>query len=447
MTRRTTLVFGLGATGYSCVRHLAGRDRVLAFDTRPAAPWREAVAKRFPDVALITAADWSAALADADRIVVSPGVPLTQPLVRAAVRAGVPLESDIGLFLDACAAPVVGITGTNGKSTVTALVGELVRAAGKDAGVGGNLGPPALDLLARDRDMYVLELSSFQLERLVEPPGLQVAAILNVTADHQDRYPDLAAYAASKRRIYGAAESAVFNAEDHRTRPPAGVRAIAVGADPAWRVGARDLIIGGARLSAAALSLAGRHNQFNVVAAAAVATQAGVPAAAHLDVLAGFTGLPHRAARVGEVRGVAYVDDSKATNVGACQAALAGFGSGDGNVVLIAGGDGKGANFAPLAASVRRHVSTLVLLGRDAHAIAAAVGDGVAMATASSMGEAVALARAAAKPGDTVLLAPACASFDLFEDYAARGDAFAAAVHALADAEARREVGAKALSA
>ena len=161
-----------------------------------------------------------------------------------------------------------------------------------------------------------------------------------------------------------------------------------------------------------------------------------MPATAHLDVLAGFAGLPHRAALVATVGGVAYVDDSKATNVGACQAALAGFGNCNRNIVLIAGGDGKGASFEPLAAAVRQHVSTLVLLGRDAGRIAAAVGEGVATAAASSMGHAVALARAAAKPGDTVLLAPACASFDMFEDYAARGDAFAAAVRALAGAEA-----------
>ena len=436
MTRRTTLILGLGATGYSCVRHLAQRDRLLALDTRAEAPWRAEVAARYPQVALLAEADWPAALAGADRLIASPGVALTHPLVRAAADAGVPLASDVELFFDACAAPVVGITGTNGKSTVTALVGALARAAGRNVGVGGNLGPPALDLLAPDRDLYVLELSSFQLERLAEPPPLDVAAVLNVTADHQDRYPDMAAYAASKRRIYAAAERAVFNADDHRTKPPAEIPAIAVGADPAWRAGADELIVGGERLPAAALSLAGRHNHFNVVAAAAIATQAGVPATAHLDVLAGFAGLPHRAALVATVGGVAYVDDSKATNVGACQAALAGFGNGSRNVVLIAGGDGKGASFAPLAAAVREHVSTLVLLGRDAGRIAAAVGEGVATAAASSMAHAVALARAAAKPGDTVLLAPACASFDLFEDYAARGDAFAAAVRALAQAEA-----------
>ena len=436
MSRRTTLLLGLGATGYSCVRHLAGRDALLAFDTRPAAPYREAVASRYPEVRLLAAAEWPAALAAADRLVASPGVALDHCLVRAAAQAGVPVSSDIELFLEACAAPVAGITGTNGKSTVTALVGELAKAAGKNAGVGGNLGTPALDLLAPERDLYVLELSSFQLERLVNPPPLHTAAVLNVSADHQDRHGDLAAYAAIKRRVYGKAERAVFNAEDSHTTPPAGLPAIAVGGDAAWRVGQRELVVDGAPLPTEALTLAGRHNHFNIVAAAAIAQQLGVPAREHLEVLAGFSGLPHRAARVAQIGGVAFVNDSKATNVGACQAALEGFGDGSRNIVLIAGGDAKGADFRPLAATVRQNVSALVLIGRDAGAIAAAVGDDVADIHAGSMAEAVAFAAATAKPGDTVLLAPACASFDMFRDYAARGDAFVAAVQALATAKA-----------
>ena len=435
MTRRTTLVLGLGATGYSCIRHLAAEDRLLALDTRPAPPYRDAVAARLPQVELLAASDWAAALAVADRVVASPGVPLGHCLLRAAAGAGVPVTSDIALFLEACAAPVVGVTGTNGKSTVTALVGALAEAAGRKVAVGGNFGPPALDLLAADRDLYVLELSSFQLERLAAPPRLQTAAVLNVGADHLDRYPDIDAYAASKRRIYGGAARAVCNAADARTTPPAEVPAIAVGGCPDWRVGGRELVLGGVRLPTRELALAGRHNHFNVVAAAAVAAQAGMAPQAHLEALANFRGLPHRAAAVAEVGGVAYVDDSKATNVDACLAALAGFGTGDRNIVLIAGGEAKGANFDVLAESVRRHVSTLVLIGRDAEALALALADATAVARAGSMLEAVALAAAAARPGDTVLLAPACASFDMFRDFAARGDAFAAAVRTLSDAQ------------
>ena len=427
--KRTTLILGLGATGYSCIRHLADQDRLLALDTRPAPPYRDIVARRLPQVELLAEADWPAALAVADRLVASPGIPLTHCLVRAAARAGVAVTSDIGLFLEASAAPVVGITGTNGKSTVTALAGALAAAAGRKVGVGGNLGTPALDLLSPERDLYVLELSSFQLERLAEPPRLHTAAVLNVEADHLDRHADFNAYAASKRRIFGGAARAVCNADDSETTPPAGVPAIAVGGHPDWRVGDGELVVGGARLATDELALAGGHNHFNIVAAAAIAAQAGMPA--DLEVLANFAGLPHRASTVAEADGVAYIDDSKATNVGACRAALAGFGTGTRNVVLIAGGDGKGANFAVLAGAVRQHVSTVVLIGRDADAIAAAVGDAAAVARAGSMAEAVAVAAAAAKPGDTVLLAPACASFDMFDDFAARGDAFAAAVRAL----------------
>lgn len=433
MTRRTTLVLGLGATGYSCIRHLAAEDRLLALDTRPAPPYRDAVARRLPEVELLSESDWPAALAVADRVVASPGLPLAHCLVRAAAQAGVAVTSDIALFLDACAAPVVGITGTNGKSTVTALVGVLAEAAGRKVAVGGNFGPPALDLLAADRDLYVLELSSFQLERLAAPPRLQTAAVLNVGADHLDRYPDIDAYGASKRRIYGGAARAVCNAADARTTPPADVPAIAVGGHPDWRVGRRELVLGGARLATGELALAGRHNHFNVVAAAAVAAQAGLVPQDHMQVLASFPGLPHRAATVAEAGGVAYVDDSKATNVDACLAALAGFGSGDRNIVLIAGGEAKGANFEALAEPVRQHVSTLVLIGRDAEALALALAGAAPVVRADGMAEAVALAAAAAKPGDTVLLAPACASFDMFRDFAARGDAFAAAARTLPD--------------
>ena len=434
MSRRTTLVLGLGATGYSCIRHLAAEDRLLALDTRPAPPYRDAVAKRLPQVELLAESDWPAALAVADRVVASPGIPLAHCLVRAAAGAGVPVTNDIALFLEACAAPVVGITGTNGKSTVTALVGALAEAAGTNVAVGGNFGPPALDLLVPERELYVLELSSFQLERLAAPPGLQTAAVLNVSADHLDRYPDIDAYGASKRRIYGGAAKAVCNADDFRTAPPAGVPAIAVGGCPDWRVGRRELVLGGARLPTRELALEGRHNHFNIVAAAAVAAQAGLVPQAHLAALASFRGLPHRAAPVAEVGGVAYIDDSKATNVDACRAALAGFGSGDRNIVLIAGGEAKGANFEALAEPVRQHVSTLVLIGRDAEALALALADATAVVRAGSMAEAVALAAAAARPGNTVLLAPACASFDMFRDFAARGDAFAAGVRALPDA-------------
>ena len=427
----TTIVLGLGATGHSCIRHLAERDRLFVFDTRPEPPCLAAVRRDFPGLDVLGLEYWRGALGMADRVLASPGIAPNHPLLHTARAVRVPISSDIEVFLDAAQAPVIGITGTNGKSTVTTLVGRLLAADGRNVAVGGNIGRPALDILDDERDAYVLELSSFQLERL-RNPRLAVAALLNVSADHLDRHADLKHYAACKKRIFGAAERAVCNADDALTKPPAGVPSIAVNGDPRWRVEPDGVVIDGQRLATSALALRGAHNHFNVVAAAAIAHQAGVRIGAHMGVLAAFEGLPHRAQTVACVDGVTYVNDSKATNVGACRAALDGLGNGAGNIVLIAGGDAKEASFAPLAEAVARHVSTVVLLGRDAQMIARALGDAAPMRSAGDMGEAVRLARASARAGDTVLLAPACASFDMYANFEARGNAFAAEVRRLA---------------
>ncbi len=440
MSGELTIVIGLGATGYSCVRHLAPTAALGVVDTRRSPPFLDAVRRNYPDVAVLDASRWREALAQARRVVVSPGVSLDDPLVSAARAAGVDLTSDIQLFLDAVEdAPVVGVTGTNGKSTVTTLVGELMAAAGVRAGVGGNLGTPALDLLDGDFDIYVLELSSFQLERL-DRPGLAVAALLNVSPDHLDRHAGLEDYAASKRRIYAGAGRLVYNAADPRTLPvepdESRMPAIAFNGEPRWRIDGDELVIDGRRLATTSLGLRGRHNRLNALAAAAIVHQAGVPV--DEEALAAFRGLPHRSALVAEIDGVAYIDDSKATNIGACQAALEGFGNGTRNIVLIAGGDAKGARFDALGPHLRRHVSRLVLLGRDADRIAEPVARELPNVRAQDMEQAVRLGRASARPGDTVLLSPACASFDMYADYNARGDDFAAHVRAISGANARR---------
>ena len=440
-----TAVIGLGATGRSVIRHLDGRERLLAIDTRAKPPFLDAVRADHPDVEVLAPRDWPRALAVADRVVVSPGVPLEHCLARSAAAAGLPLTSDIALFREAAQdKPVLGVTGTNGKSTVVALLGELLAGAGLRAGVGGNLGTPALDLLAADRDVYVLELSSFQLERL-EQPGLAVAALLNVSADHGDRHADLDAYAAAKRRIFAGAANVVFNADDPRTSPggdwPAGHsrkdagRAIALNGDAGWRLDHEALVVDGKRLAARELALAGRHNHFNVLAAAAVACLAGVEVGRLHRVLTTFRGLPHRTQRVARVGGVTFVNDSKATNVAACVAALEGLGDGERNIALIAGGDGKGASFADLAAAVRRHVSCAVLIGRDAGRIEQALRGHTRTTRAVDMADAARSARAAAGRGGIVLLSPACASFDMYANFEARGEAFATAVRQLAAEE------------
>ena len=242
----------------------------------------------------------------------------------------------------------------------------------------------------------------------------------------------MAAYAACKRRIYGGAERAVCNAQDARTQPEEDIPTIAFNGDADWQVLDDAVVVDGHRLPARDLSLRGSHNHANVVAAAAIAHQAGVAAPTQLDVLAGFAGLPHRGATVAEKDHVAYVNDSKATNVGACAAALAGFGNGAGNIVLIAGGDAKGAAFDALVEPVARHVSRLVLLGRDAKMLGEALASAAQAVYARDMREAVRLAQAAARPGDTVLLSPACASFDMYPNFEARGRDFACAVRSMA---------------
>jgi UDP-N-acetylmuramoylalanine--D-glutamate ligase len=374
----------------------------------------------------------------ADRIVVSPGVPLTHCLLSRAKSLGIPLVSDIDLFLQHAAAPVIGITGTNGKSTVTALTGELLRAAQLNVGVGGNLGEPALDLLEAGRDVYVLELSSFQLERL-GGGRFAVAANLNVSPDHLDRYPDVATYAASKQRIFVGCDVAIFNRADALTVPAGEIKArrVTVGLDvpPAdgWGIvehgGNRHLAHGTTRLLAVAdLGIRGRHNEFNALAALALAHEAGDAGANSARTLRAFKGLEHRCQTVAVIAGITYINDSKATNIGAAVAALEGLGDARRHIVLIAGGDAKKADLSPLREVVGKFVRLVVTLGKDAALVEAAV-DGVApVQRAKSMIEAVRMCRSVARPGDLVLLSPACASLDMYTNFEARGREFARAV-------------------
>jgi UDP-N-acetylmuramoylalanine--D-glutamate ligase len=352
------------------------------------------------------------------------------------------VASDVDLFCQAARAPIYAVTGTNGKSTVTALTGHLLQRLGHSPGVGGNLGEPALDLLSDDRDCYVLELSSFQLERMGNQ-RFRGAAILNVSDDHLDRHGTFEAYAASKQRIFAGAERAVANRADPHTFPAGHVpELVTFGGDrPApghWgldtRAGGTALLHGEQPvLLAAELPLAGIHNALNVLAAFALVADADAPDRHLAAAVAGFRGLPHRCQKVGELRGVSFVDDSKATNVGAALAALAGLGGDhEPRLILIAGGDGKGADFSVLAAAVRRSVKAVVLLGRDAPLLARALEGTAPIARVDDMPQAVGAAMQAAKPGDTVLLSPACASTDLYRDYTERGSRFAAAARELA---------------
>lgn len=434
------MVVGLGKTGYACLRYLCGRGlKVAAADTRVDAPMADRARREWPDVPIRTGGLDTGWLVRARRLVVSPGLSVREPAIEAAIRAGVEIVGDVELFARENEAPVIAITGSNGKSTVTRLVEHMGRETGVDVIAAGNIGTPVLELLDEPAHACVaLELSSFQLETTfsLRPAA---AVVLNVSHDHMDRYPGFDAYVDAKQRIYPGAGATVFNRDDPATHPrtetgtlysfgldrPAGGNDFGIieAGGEAW------LAMGTERLlPVAALQLSGRHNHANVLAALALARAAGWEVQACAAAAAGFQGLPHRMEFLGEINGVRWINDSKATNVGATVAALSGAGT---PVVLIAGGDGKGADFRPLREAVARHARAVILFGRDASVIDEAVGGAVTTYRCADLQSAVEEAARLARPGDTVLLAPACASFDMFRDYEHRGEAFRAAVEAL----------------
>ena len=433
------LVVGLGLTGLSCVRYLVatGYD-VSAIDSRAAPPNLGDVKREFPDVPVHAggfAKDW---FERADMIVVSPGISVREPVIAAAASRCEPI-GDIELFARAVQgrAKVAAVTGSNGKSTVTALVGAMCRAAGLDTRVGGNIGVPALSLLqASEPDVYVLELSSFQLET-TSSLNARAATILNITSDHMDRYRDIVEYTDAKARIFRGDGVMVLNADDARAhglaqrgRPivefslsaPASRRdfGVRIRGGETWLVRGNDDL-----MSATELRLPGRHNIANVLAAMALAEALGVARDAQVNAARAFAGLPHRTELVADRDGIRWINDSKGTNVGATVAALNGM---DAPVVLIAGGDGKGADFSELRDPCARRARAVILIGRDGPRIDAALGDAVPTIYAADMRGAVQKAAGIARVGDTVLLSPACASFDMFRNYEHRGDAFRAAV-------------------
>jgi UDP-N-acetylmuramoylalanine--D-glutamate ligase len=434
------LIVGLGKTGLSVARFLTRRGLVFAVaDSRMEPPGLAELRAECPQAAVHLGPFEAELFVGFRTLVVSPGIAVAEPAIRAAAAAGAEIIGDIELFARHVKTPVIAITGSNGKSTVTTLVGELLAAAGRKVRVGGNLGTPALDLLAGSNDVefYVLELSSFQLETT---SSLKAAAavVLNVSEDHMDRYPDLAAYAEAKGRVYQGAAVAVVNRDDgwslrlaHASEP---ARTVSFGLDAPvvgqWGMVERDGQIWLAQgdrplVCERELTLRGRHNMANALAALALVEAVGVDPAAVLDALRRFAGLPHRSQFVGHFHGLDWVNDSKGTNVGATAAALAGQTV---PVVLIAGGLGKGQDFAVLRPLLAEKARGVVLIGQDADLIAQAWAGAAPIVRAADMGEAVSMAAKLGRPGDVVLLSPACASFDMFKGYDHRGDVFAAEV-------------------
>jgi len=430
---RHNLVVGLGKSGMACVHHLLARgERVSVCDSRDEPPGLAALARSYPDVPCYLGGFVAAPFAKVDRVVVSPGLDCR----RLPLAAGVPVVGEIELFAQAVAAPVAAITGTNGKSTVTTLVGAMAEACGRRVLVGGNLGRPALELLEEPvPELYVIELSSYQLETTVSLRP-RVATLLNVTSHHVDRYTDFDGYVATKVRIFAGDGMMVLNRDDARVialrqpgratltfgldAPVAGDFGLRVRDGAAWLAKGEKCLI-----PAAALRIAGRHNLANVLAALTIGAGLELPEEPCLLAAQRFAGLEHRLEWVAEADGVAWYNDSKATSVDAARAALDGL---DGPLVLIAGGQPEPLDYTPLADAARGKVRTALLVGDDVTVLARALAEAVPVESLANLEAAVARAAELTGPGDRVVLSPACASFDRYRDFEERGDRFRAAV-------------------
>lgn len=424
------LVIGLGVTGRSVIRYLTDQGMpVRALDTRPQPAGLSALKAEFPNVKIHTGSFKKSWMKKAQRLIVSPGVPVATPEIAEQAANGKEIIGDIELFARAASEPVVAITGSNAKSTVTTLLGDVATACEMHPGIGGNLGVPALELLSDRARLYALELSSFQLETTYSLRA-DVAAVLNVSQDHLDRYASFADYLAAKQRIYDGCQIGVWNRDDLATRPPATVaRQISFGAHPEadYRLDSeRGLLLyrGETLLSLGELVLTGHHNALNILAVLAMSDALSLNRDVALKTVKAFAGLPHRCQQVAAANQVRWFNDSKATNVGATLAALTGIGESIlGKVILIAGGQAKGQDFSPLLAPAQQYLRSALLLGEDKEMLADSL-SGVNQAKVSSMADAVAQAAAIAEPGDAVLLSPACASFDMYSGFAERGDDF-----------------------
>jgi len=427
------LIVGLGATGFSAAQFLQKTPIKFAIiDSRSHPPLIDALREQMPDVPVFSGGFDQAALDVATHLLVSPGVSLNEKAIQKAMLAGVTIMSDIDLFACATNKPIIAITGSNGKSTVTTMLGDMGNTAGVKTAIGGNLGTPALDLLQQNADLYILELSSFQLER-TSVLNAKAATVLNVSADHLDRHEDMNDYAKEKQRIFRGDGTMVLNADDplvmtmrseERACFTFSIHQQAdfyLKRDPANHLVYGDQVL----MSAEDIRLEGTHNIANALAALALGTAVGLDMALMCQALRNFKGLAHRMQKVGEVANVFWVNDSKATNIGASIAALNGYNH---KVILIAGGDAKGADMQELAPVAKAKTKSVILLGKDAGLIANALDGCVPVYFAGNMKEAIKIAVGLSLPGDIVLLSPACASLDQYKSYADRGNKFVEAV-------------------
>ena len=434
-------ILGMGHTGRSVARFWAAQGiPFIAMDTRADVGDDLTLRRELVGIESHFGEISEAVLRQVDLLVVSPGIAMDSEVIGLAQSLNIEVRGDIDLFVSEAQAPVIGITGSNGKSSVTTFVGQLLTASGLTVSVGGNLGTPALDLLNDEVDVFVLELSSFQLERAGDL-NLAVAAVLNLSPDHLDRHHTMPLYHLAKHRIFAGARHVVANYRDALTQP------VGKGDVPwtLWRDNEPDMQQLGLRDHEGApwicfgfqplcplsdIPLVGHHNVNNVLAALAICHAMGLSYEKLIEGVKRLKGLPHRCELIAAKGGVRFVNDSKGTNVGATVAALEGLAIGQ-NIILIAGGEGKGQAFAPLTKAISRFVKHTVLIGRDAAAIDDALEQAASRSFSDSMEAAVRAATQLAQPGDTVLLSPACASLDMYRDYQERGEAFTVAVQAV----------------
>lgn len=460
--RTTTVIVGLGKTGLSCARFLAARgESFVVVDSRKEPPYVKQLLSVAPNVECYFGKFEPFIFEQAKRLIVSPGISVKETMISEAVSQGAEVIGDIALFAEHAQAPIIGITGSNGKSTVTALLGEMADKSDVKAIVGGNIGVPALELLSSNNegvlatvtgkqkqtqvDYYVLELSSFQLET-TQHLRAHAAIVLNISEDHMDRYANLQEYIDAKRLVYNECKHVVFNRDDvlvvrmletldkDSTGSVVSVGLNAPESDQDFgiaRTEGKDWLVKGKEkiIAAEDLKLPGQHNVFNALAAIALAETMGIGRDAILAALTSFSGLPHRMQLVATINDVNWFNDSKGTNVGATVSAITGM---PGDKILIAGGEGKDADFEPLReAIIANNVRLVILIGRDAELIEKVISGVVKTEYAKSLPEAVKLAHVQAKPQEKVILSPACASFDMFADYQERGEVFMEAVRSL----------------
>ena len=437
------MILGMGKTGLSCLKYFSNRNKSIAMmDSREFPPELDSIKKGYPDIPLYLGKFDQEKICMAELLIVSPGISVNEPSIKTARECGIKIFGDIEVFCNNVSRPVLAVTGSNGKSTVASLISDMIENSGRQVKLGGNIGTPALDLISQDEpDYYVLELSSFQLET-TESLNAIASVILNISEDHMDRYSGIESYTAAKKKIYTGTGTMVINLDDDlvsamvtsdrkyicyttRDNPRENTFYLTRNNGSIFITYANQQL-----LDINSLSLSGRHNVSNCMAALALGTAIGLPVAAMLTVLQKFQGLPHRCQWVTNLGGVDWYNDSKATNVGACRAAIEGL-AGDNNIILIAGGQGKGADFSRLSEVCNGKVRAAVMIGADAGLLANAIQDSVEIYNSIDMVSAVALAHQLSRPGDIVLLSPACASLDMFDDYKHRGQVFINAVERL----------------